>query len=241
MQRDIKLYGVLTALVYALAACSSPSDDASAPLIENSRENSASTQAPQSGDTKEAQTLVMAFGDSLYAGYGVKQNESLPARLEAALKAKGYDVRVQNAGVSGDTTAAGLQRLAFALDGLPRKPDLVLLGLGGNDMLRGIPPEQTRENMEKMMAELDRRGIKVALTGMLAAPNLGADYVREFESVYPDLAKQYDAALYPFILDGVVQDSALMLPDGVHPNAKGIDNIVAKLLPVVTGALPKAE
>jgi acyl-CoA thioesterase-1 len=237
LQKNMSVYGVLVALVYCLTACSSPSEEASAPLVEKTGEQ----QPPQSGEEKQAETLILAFGDSLYAGYGVKPNESLPAKLEAALKTKGYDVRVENAGVSGDTTAAGLQRLAFVLDGLSRTPDLVLLGLGGNDMLRGIQPEQTRENMEQMMAELDRRGIKVALTGMLAARNLGPDYVRDFESLYPDLAKQYDAALYPFILEGVVQNADLMLPDGVHPNARGIDRIVDALLPVVTSALPKQD
>lgn len=230
----MSLYGALFAFVYWLSACSPPDDAAQAPVAQPSvQDNSA-----DSAQIVEAETLIMAFGDSLYAGYGVKQHESMPAQLEAALKAKGYDVRVQNSGVSGDTTAAGLQRLAFALDGLPKKPDLVLLGLGGNDMLRGIQPDQTRENMQQMMALLNDRGIKVALTGMLAAPNLGSDYARQFNGIFPDLAKQYDAALYPFILDGVVQQAALMLPDGVHPNAQGIEKMVKMLTPTIISALP---
>ncbi|MAF63453.1 MULTISPECIES: arylesterase [Sphingomonadales] len=168
----------------------------------------------------------MAFGDSLYAGYNVKQDESFPAQLEKALSARGLNVQVHNAGVSGDTTAAGLQRLAFALDGLPRKPDLVILGLGGNDMLRGISPEQTQSNLKAILDELKKRDIPVVLTGMIAAPNLGQDYASKFNPIYPALAKQYDAGLYPFFLDGVITDKALMLPDGIHPNPKGIAKVV---------------
>ena len=169
----------------------------------------------------------MAFGDSLYAGYGVKQDESFPAQLEKALSAKGIKVSVHNAGVSGDTTAAGLQRLAFALDGLPRKPDLVILGLGGNDMLRGISPDQTQTNLESMLKELQKRDIDVVLTGMIAAPNLGRDYAGQFNPIFTRLAAQYDADLYPFFLDGVITDPKLMLPDGIHPNPQGIAKVVA--------------
>ncbi len=179
----------------------------------------------------------MAFGDSLYAGYGVQQGESFPAQLEKALSDKGLKVSVHNAGVSGDTTAAGLQRLAFALDGLPRKPDLVILGLGGNDMLRGINPEQTRANMDAMMAELDRRDIDVVLTGIVAAPNLGQDYAQAFNPIFATLAQKYDAPLYPFFLDGIITDSTLMLPDGVHPNAKGIARVVTKMTGIVAEEL----
>lgn len=175
----------------------------------------------------------MAFGDSLYAGYGVKQDESFPAQLEKALSARGIKVSVHNAGVSGDTTAAGLQRLAFALDGLPRKPDLVILGLGGNDMLRGISPDQTQSNLEAMMAELKKRGIPVVLTGMVAAPNLGQDYAQKFNPIFVKLAEKYDADLYPFFLDGVITDPGLMLPDGIHPNPKGIAKVVAGVTDIV--------
>lgn len=181
----------------------------------------------------------MAFGDSLYAGYGVKQDESFPAQLEKALAAKGLKVSVHNAGVSGDTTAAGLQRLAFALDGLPRKPDLVILGLGGNDMLRGISPDQTRSNMEAMMKELQSRDIDVVLTGMVAAPNLGRDYAGRFNPIFTDLATRYDAELYPFFLDGVITDPKLMLPDGVHPNPQGIGKVVAGISDLVADELKR--
>jgi len=157
--------------------------------------------------------------------------------LQAALIADGIKARVHNAGVSGDTTAAGKNRLAFVLDNLDRKPDLVVLGLGGNDMLRGIKPEQTRANLEAMLAELKRRQIPVVLTGMLSAPNLGADYARAFNPLYPELAARYGAKLYPFFLEGVVMDRSLMLNDNIHPNAKGVTRIVEGLSPLVEGAL----
>jgi acyl-CoA thioesterase I len=157
--------------------------------------------------------------------------------LQAALKADGINARVHNAGVSGDTTAAGKSRLSFVLDNLDRKPDLVVIGLGGNDMLRGIKPEETKANMVAMLDELKKRDIPVVLTGMLAAPNLGADYGNAFNIIFPALAKQYDAPLYPFFLDGVVADPALMLPDGIHPNAKGVSRVVEGLSPLVEAAL----
>jgi len=153
------------------------------------------------------------------------------------LQADGINVRVHNAGVSGDTTAAGKTRLSFVLDSLDRKPDLVVLGLGGNDMLRGIKPAETKANMTAMMDELKRRDIPVVLTGMLAAPNLGADYVNSFNRIFPALADTYDAALYPFFLDGVVTDAALMLPDNIHPNAKGVSRVVEGLSPLIEAAL----
>ena len=211
-------------LVHCTAACTQPSDEATKPPVEKGQETGAEQPGrnPLNADTR----LVMAFGDSLYAGYNVKQDESFPAQLEKALSARGLNVQVHNAGVSGDTTAAGLQRLAFALGGLPRKPDLVILGLGGNDMLRGISPEQTQSNLKAILDELKKRDIPVVLTGMIAAPNLGQDYASKFNPIYPALAKQYDAGLYPFFLDGVITDKALMLPDGIHPNPKGIAKVV---------------
>jgi acyl-CoA thioesterase-1 len=185
--------------------------------------------------------LIIAFGDSLYAGYRLGPKEGLAPQLQAQLLADGVAARVQNAGVSGDTTAAGRQRLAFVLDHAKTKPALVLLGLGGNDMLRGIGPDQTRANLDAMLAELKRRDIPVLLTGMVAAPNLGADYAKAFNSIYPELAAKYDASLYPFILDNVVTDTSLMLGDHMHPNAKGVKLIVGALAPRVEDALPEAE
>ncbi|WP_371741598.1 arylesterase [Novosphingobium sp. 9U] len=181
--------------------------------------------------------LVVAFGDSLYAGYGVLPQQSFPARLEQALKAQGIAASVTNAGVSGDTTAAARRRLDFALGGVPRKPDLVMVNLGGNDMLRGIDPAETRANMTAICEELKRRGIPIMLTGMIAAPNMGRDYADRFNPIYPDLAKRYDAALYPFFLDGVVTRPELMQADHVHPTPAGIDIIVGKVAPLVAKTL----
>ena len=184
--------------------------------------------------------LVVAFGDSLYAGYGVAQNESFPFRLEQALKAGGLAVQVHNAGVSGETSLGGMQRLAFTLDGLPRKPDLLLLDLGGNDMLRGLPPEDSEKNLRAILDQLKQRHIPVLLTGMMAAPNMGKDYAAKFDAIYPRLAKDYDLPLYPFFLDGVIGDPKLMQADSIHPNPAGVTVIVGKIAPVVAGLLKGA-
>jgi len=153
------------------------------------------------------------------------------------LRAAGIDATVVNAGVSGDTTADGRRRLAYTLDRLERTPDLVMLGLGGNDVLRQLPPAETRANMAAMLAELDRRGIPVVMTGMLAPPNLGPDYAGKVNRIWPDLARQHHAVLYPFILDGVLGRRQLMLPDGVHPNAAGVQTIADRVAPLVAGRL----
>lgn len=220
-------------LLQGLAACSGENDAGNQAAV------APSPTAPAAAASAEArdQRLVVAFGDSLYAGYGVLPQQSFPARLEAALNARGVAAKVHNAGVSGDTSAAGLRRLAFTLDGLPRKPDLVMVNLGGNDMLRGIDPAETRANLTAICAELQRRGIPILLTGMIAAPNMGRDYAARFDPIYADLAKRYDAVLYPFFLDRVVTNRALMLPDGIHPNPQGIDAIVARVTPLVSRAL----
>ncbi|MEG8024317.1 arylesterase [Sphingomonas aurantiaca] len=192
----------------------------------------AATPAPQG-----PQRLILAFGDSLYAGYGLDRGQSLPDAVQARLRKDGINATIVNAGVSGDTSAAGRQRFAFALDNMTRKPDLILIGLGGNDVLRQISPEETRANMTAMMDEAKRRAIPVMLTGMMAPPNLGPDYTRAFNAIWPDLAKRYDAALYPFILDGVIGDGRLMQADRVHPNRTGVDRIAARVAPVVESAL----
>ena len=184
--------------------------------------------------------LVVAFGDSLYAGYGVAQNESFPFRLEQALKARGLAVQVHNAGVSGETSLGGMQRLAFTLDGLPRKPDLLLLDLGGNDMLRGLPPEESEKNLRAILDQLKQRHIPVLLTGMMAAPNMGKDYGAKFDAIYPRLAKDYDLPLYPFLLDGVIGDPKLMQADSIHPNPAGVTIIVGKIAPMIAGLLKDA-
>jgi acyl-CoA thioesterase-1 len=181
--------------------------------------------------------LVVAFGDSLYAGYNLEPGQGFAPALERALIAKGIKASVFNAGVSGDTSAAGLQRLAFTLDGLPRKPDLVIVGLGGNDMLRGLSPQATRSNLEAILAELKKRAIRTVLTGMIAAPNMGPEYAAAFNPIYPELAEKYGAALYPFFLDGVVGTRTLLLPDGIHPNDRGIQIIVERIAPLIAKPL----
>jgi acyl-CoA thioesterase-1 len=219
-------------LLQALAGCSKQNSEsqeaASAP-------EPAPRPAPEAADAK----LVVAFGDSLYAGYGVAPSESFPSELQKALKARGVTANVVNAGVSGDTSAAGLRRLAFTLDGLPRKPDLALVNLGGNDMLRGIDPAETRRNLTAICDELKRRDIPILLTGMVAAPNMGRDYADRFNPIYKDLARKFDAALYPFFLDGVVSDRSLMQPDRIHPNPAGVDIIVGKVAPLVAASLER--
>ena len=214
-----------------LAGCS---DDATSPTAPNAAEAPAVNTPRPIGDER----LVLAFGDSLYAGYGLDKGQSLPARLEGKLRAAGINATVINAGVSGDTSAAGRQRLAFALDQLRRAPDLVILGLGGNDALRQLPAAQTRAEMTAMMDELKRRNIPVLLTGMRAPPNLGPDYAAAFEPIWPDLAKRYGAGLYPFILDGVITDPALMQRDGVHPTAAGVERMADGIAPLALKALP---
>ncbi|WP_411291303.1 arylesterase [Sphingorhabdus sp.] len=223
--RSFWLYGALCVAIQGLSGCGSN------PVAETKADAQVSAKVTQ------YDRLVVAFGDSLYAGYRLAPNEGLAPQLQAALKADGINARVHNAGVSGDTTAAGKARLAFVLDNLERKPDLVVLGLGGNDMLRGIKPAETRANMTAMMDELKRRDIPVVLTGMVAAPNLGQDYGKSFNGIFPQMAKEYDAPLYPFFLDGVVTEAALMLPDNIHPNAKGVSRVVEGLSPLVEAAL----
>ncbi len=206
------------------------------------RAPSTTTPAPTIAARKEPQVvgperLVLAFGDSLYAGYGLDRGQSLPDAVQARLRAGGVNATVVNAGVSGDTSAAGRQRLAFTLDNQARKPDLVLLGLGGNDVLRQISPAETRANMTAMLDELKRRDIPVMLTGMKAPPNLGVDYVARFDAIWPKLAKTYHGTLYPFILDGVIGDPALMQGDRVHPNAAGVAKIADRVAPLVKARL----
>jgi len=182
----------------------------------------------------DAPITILAFGDSLTAGYGVKFNESFPAQLQMALQAKGHKVQVINAGVSGETTAGGLKRLDWTLQ---PKPDAVILELGANDALRGVDPNEPRTNLDKMLALLKSKGVDVLLAGMKAPNNWGADYVKEFDAIYPDLAARYGVALYPFFLEGVALDQRLVQADGLHPTAAGVAEIVKRMLPDVEALL----
>ncbi|RFC68687.1 MULTISPECIES: arylesterase [Mesorhizobium] len=173
---------------------------------------------------------IVGFGDSLMAGYGLQNGESFTDKLQAALKAKGHDVVISNAGVSGDTSSGGLSRLDWSI---PDGTNLVILELGANDMLRGIDPALTEKNLDTMLANLKKRGIPVMLAGMRAAPNLGPDYQAKFDAIYPRLAEKYGVTLYPFFVDGIVADKTYLLEDGMHPNAAGIDRMVERILPTV--------
>jgi len=181
---------------------------------------------------------IVGFGDSLMAGFGLQPGEAFPDRLAVALKAKGHDVEIQNAGVSGDTTSGGLSRLDWSV---PEGTRLVILELGANDMLRGVDPAVTEANLDKMLSQLKQRGIRVLLAGMRAAPNLGPDFQKRFDSIYPRLAQKYGVELYPFFLDGVAADRSLLLDDGMHPNRTGIDRMVERALPVVEKMLPATD
>jgi acyl-CoA thioesterase-1 len=181
---------------------------------------------------------ILALGASITAGYGLDAADSLPVQLEAALRAHGVDATVINSGVSGDTSAGGLVRLDWAL---ADNPDLVILDLGGNDALRAIDPKTTEANLDAIVSRLkaEKRGVLIA--GMLAPPNLGADYQAAFNAVFPAVAARYDATLYPFLLDGVVTDPALNQEDGIHPNAAGVKVIVERMLPYVLQAIQRLD
>jgi acyl-CoA thioesterase I len=181
---------------------------------------------------------LVALGDSLTAGFGLPADAAFPTVLEKALKARGHDVTVANAGVSGDTTTGGLDRLDWSV---PDGTDGVILELGANDMLRGTDPAVPEKNLSAIVARLKVRGIPVLLAGMLASRNLGTDYARRFDAIYPELAKREDLVLYPFFLDGVAGDRALNQGDGLHPLAKGVDIIVQRMLPTVETFLARLK
>jgi acyl-CoA thioesterase-1 len=222
----------LLAPVLMIAACRQDAQ----PLASSS---GAAAEAPAEAVVTGPEVDILALGDSLFAGYGLNQGESYPARLEAALRARGINAHVSNAGVSGNTSADGLARLAFTLANQPRPPRLAILSLGANDMLRGLPPAQAKANLDAILTEFDKRHVPVVIMGMLAAPNLGKDYGKEFNAIYPALAKTHDDALVPFFLAPVISRPDLVLPDHMHPTAKGVDVIVKATIGTVVKALPK--
>lgn len=184
--------------------------------------------APVAAQQQEIQ--LVGFGDSLMAGYQLAPSESYTAQLEVALKQRGHNVVVANAGVSGDTTSAGLSRVDWSV---PDGTDGVILELGANDALRGIPPEQTEKNLDAIITRLKERGIPVLLAGMLAPPNMGHAYAERYGEIYPRLAQKHDVSLYPFFLNGVVAVAGTQLEDGMHPNARGVGIMVERSLPAV--------
>jgi len=184
-----------------------------------------------------ANKLIWAFGDSLTAGYGLPPGQGFTTQLQQALSQAGVDATVRNGGIAGDTVAQGRARLLWGLRGLGARPDLVIVELGANDMLRGLPVAQARSNLDLILAELKRRRLNVLLVGMKAPPNLGAAYRRQFDAIYPELARRHAVPFYPFFLDGVVGRRALIQADGLHPNRAGVAVIVKRMTPLVRQAL----
>jgi len=216
-----------------LAGCGSAAPPAEP--VETSATEVASEQ-PVMGPERR----ILAFGNSLFAGYNVDIKDSYPAKLENSLRAKGINARVINAGVSGDTTAAGLQRLNFTLDAQEAKPELFILELGGNDLLRGIQPAETRANMEAILTELKERDISVLLMGMRAPPNFG-ELQADFDNLYASLAAEHGAELVPFFMESIYDKPELIQPDRIHPTEDGIETLVGATVSAVQGALPEAE
>ena len=224
----MKLYGFAVLSAVLLASCGKGSAPDAPPSAV-----AAAPEQPVMGPERH----ILALGDSLFAGYGVKSGESYPAKLELALRAHGTNARVANAGVSGDTSADGFARLAFTLNSQAQAPDLVIISLGGNDMLRGLSPDQTRANLDAIVSELTRRKIPVVLMGLLAPPNMGADYRDKFDAIYPALAEKYRVSLVPFFLKAVIDKPDLIQQDHIHPTARGIEEIVAATSYAVEGEL----
>jgi acyl-CoA thioesterase I len=188
------------------------------------------TFAPAAADP----VRIVGFGDSLMAGYRLDPGNSFPERLEIALRDAGHDVVITNAGVSGDTTSGGLERLDWSV---PDDTDIVLLELGANDMLRGISPDIAEANLREIVEALRARSIEILLMGMLATPSMGGEYAEAFDEIYPRLAEEYDLAFYPFVLDGVTANPELLLEDGMHPNAAGVERMVEGVMPLVVEML----
>ncbi len=188
----------------------------------------AQSSAPAAAGGEAVEIVVL--GDSLSAGYLLPPNEAFPSQLEQALREKGHNISVINAGVSGDTSSGGLSRLDWSV---PPTADAVIVELGANDALRGIDPAATRANLEAIVARLTSRGVKVLVAGMLAPRNLGEEYASNFDPIFPEIAAAHDALLYPFFLDGVAMDPKLNLADGMHPTGEGVSVIVARMLPLV--------
>jgi acyl-CoA thioesterase-1 len=196
---------------------------------------------PQSAVAAEAGLRVLAFGDSLTQGYGVPPGLDFPNVLERALKAKGVNATIINAGVSGDTSAGGLARLDWSLGDAKTQPDAAILELGANDGLRGLAPAEMEKNLDAILARLKARNIPVLFAGMKGPRNFGSAYAAEYDAVFPRLAKKYGVLFYPFFLEGVALDRALVQPDGLHPNPKGVDAIVNRITPLTIDLVHQAQ
>ncbi len=214
---SLKFAGVVTALVFLIAASFAPSI---------SKAHSAETPK------------IVVLGDSLSAGYQLPPENAFPTRLQAALDARGIKAEIIGAGVSGDTTSGGLSRLDWSV---AEGTDAVIVELGANDALRGLPVDKTKANLEAILARLKERNIMPLLTGMMSPPNMGQDYGAKFNAIFPALAEKHDTLFYPFFLDGVAAQPQLNLADGIHPNAKGIDVIVERILPKVEELIARVK
>ncbi len=222
--------------LFALAACGG--GPAEAPT--NPAEKSDNAQLPEIPVMGPERTII-AFGDSLFAGYGLEPKQSYPAKLENALRRKGINAVIVNAGISGDTSSAGLERLTFTLDSQEAKPDLFILELGGNDLLRGLSPAETRANFDAMLTELTKREIPVLIMGMRAPPNYGPEYQADFDAIYADMAEKYDTAIIPFWLNDIYEEPNLFQRDRIHPTEEGIEALVVSTLDKVAVAIPEAD
>ena len=218
-----------------LTGCGSAPEEAAGPAPRANPGGEAPASAPGLDADARSGPLLVALGDSLTAGLGLDLDEAYPARLERALLDDGYAVTVVNAGVSGDTSAAGLSRAGWALEGDVR---ILVLALGGNDGLRGLPVDQMESNLSRILDLAAERGIRVLLAGMEAPPNFGATYTAEFRAVFHDLAREHDVAFMPFLLDGVAADPALNQADGIHPNADGAAIVAVRVRDALEPLLP---
>jgi len=187
---------------------------------------------------EENRFRIIGFGDSLMAGYQLDNDQSFPAQLQKALNIRGHKVDIVNAGVSGDTSQSGRERLNWSVDD---DADMVILELGANDMLRGLDPDLTEQNLDIILQNLQSRNIPVLLVGMKSAPNMGAAQAEKFDAIYPRLAQKYQIPLYPFFLDGVAANLDFLLSDGMHPNESGVSVMVEQFLPLMEGLLGQLD
>lgn len=236
-----RIAGPLVALQLAAGCSGQPAEQGdSEQAVAEQRTGNAPAAAPPPAE-EQRERLVLAFGDSLYAGFGIMKSHSFPAALERALAERGMEAEVINAGISGDTTYGGRRRLAQTLDALRAKPDLVILGLGANDALLGIPPAETRSNLEAMLRELNRRGIPVLLTSLVAPPRMKSPHFDRYEEIIPDLARRFGAEIEPSLLEGVLTREEYLLPDGIHPNEEGARVMAERVAPLAAGVLEEGE
>ena len=240
--RCLSIAAMALGMTLTLAGCSDAGPNGEvAEASEGASDQAGEEAAPDAIEVDGPERTIMAFGNSLFAGYGVGKENSYPAQLEAALRSDGINASIINAGVSGDTTAAGLQRLAFTLDAQETKPELFILELGGNDLLRGLSPDQSRANLAAMLDELAAREIPVLIMGMRAPPNYGPEFQRQFDALFGELAAEYDTALVPFWLESIYEDPALFQSDRIHPTTQGLGELVTATKEAVSEALPPVD